>query len=196
MHRAMRSIKKAITRRLWFINSFVYKSFGRKALLYKPVTVKGKKYISIGAGCNIAEGARIEAISQWGDEQRFEPSIEIGENTTFENFVQLTAAGKLTIGHDCVFSSRVFITTAEHDYSVIDKKVMQQKLNVKDVEIGNYCFLGMDVKVFPGVKIGDNVIVGANAIVMNDLPPYTVCIGAPAKVIKKFNFESKEWERI
>ena len=115
-------------------------------------------------------------------------------NTSIENFLHMTSAGSIKIGHDCVILSRVLITNIDHEYAEINRKVMEQELIVKDVEIGDYCFLGMDVKVFPGVKIGDNVIVGANSIVMHDLPSYTVCVGTPAKPIKKYNFQQNRWE--
>ena len=88
------------------------------------------------------------------------------------------------------------ISSIVFDYLFIGKKVHEQDLIVSDVKIGNYCFIGMDVKVFPGVTIGDNVIVGANSIVMNDIPSYSVCVGVPAKVIKKYNFHTKQWEKV
>ena len=191
----MRKMKIAFMRRIAFVVSPFYKKFGKMSCIYKPLMINGRKYISIGKYCNISEGARLEAISKWGN-QNLNPSIEIGDNTSIENFLHLIAAGKVQIGHNCVFSSRVMITSIDHDYLFIGKKVHEQDLIVSDVKIGNYCFIGMDVKVFPGVTIGDNVIVGANSIVMNDIPSYSVCVGVPAKVIKKYNFHTKQWEKV
>ena len=171
----MRKIKIAFMRRITFVFSPFYKKFGKMSCIYKPLMINGRKYISIGKYCNISEGARLEAISKWGN-QNLNPSIEIGDNTSIENFLHLIAA--------------------DHDYLFIGKKVHEQDLIVSDVKIGNYCFIGMDVKVFPGVTIGDNVIVGANSIVMNDIPSYSVCVGVPAKVIKKYNFHTKQWEKV
>lgn len=191
----LRRIKVSLLRRCYFIHRLSYKRFGRKSCIYKPINISGKKYISIGNNCNISEGARIEAINKWGN-QRFAPSIEIGDNTSIENNLHMTSACKLKIGHDCTILSRAMITNINHNYNRINKKVNEQDLIVSDIEIGNYCFIGMDVKIFPGVKIGDNVIVGANSIVMNNLPPYSVCVGVPARVIKKYNVLTKSWERI
>ena len=183
----------ALLRRLYFIFAPFYKKFGKNTCVYKPMQISGKKYISIGERCNICEGARIEAIDRWGD-KHYEPEIIIGDNTSFENFIHLVSAGKISIGHDCVFSSRVFIAQCEHEYITLNEKVMNQRLTTADITIGDYCFLGMDVKVFPGVNIGNNVIVGANSIVMNDLPEYTVCVGVPAKPIKKYDVYTAKWE--
>lgn len=191
----IRRIKIALLRRLYFVNKLCYKNFGRKSCIYKPLNITGKKYISIGDNCNISEGARIEAIDSW-DNQNFTPSIEIGDNTSIENNLHMTAAGDLKIGHDCVILSRALITNINHNYGDVHIKIYKQGLIVKKTEIGDYCFIGMDVKIFPGVTIGNNVIIGANSIVMNDLPSYSVCVGAPAKVIKKYNNQLKTWERI
>jgi len=46
-----------------------------------------------------------------------------------------------------------------------------------------------------GVHIGEHSVIGANAVVTHDIPPYSVVAGIPAKVIKKFNFETNQWEK-
>lgn len=154
-----------------------------------------KKYMKIGNDVSISEYARIEAVTLWGKD-KFKPMLSIGDNTSFEQFAHIVFASNLIIGSNCVFSSRVMINTTNHMYNNINENVMHQKLITKDIHIGNNCFVGMDVKIFPGVTIGENVIVGANSIVMSDLPSYTVCVGVPAKPIKKYNFKTKKWEKI
>lgn len=172
-----------------------YGSFGKGSIIAKPMAISGKKGIYLGNNTRVSVGARIECISSWHG-RYFDSSIVIGDNTSFEQFLHMTSAGKIKIGHDCVFSSRVLITNIDHDYSLINRNILEQPLIVNDVEIGDFCFIGMDVKIFPGVKIGNNVIVGSNSIVLKDLPDYTVCVGVPAKPIKKYNFETKRWEKI
>ena len=51
------------------------------------------------------------------------------------------------------------------------------------------------VKIMAGVHIGEHSVIGANAVVTHDIPPYSVVVGVPAKVIKKFNFETNQWEK-
>lgn len=191
----MRFIKKFIHLIIDFIGRIKYKKYGKNTIIFKPIIISGKKNIEFGNNVRIKEGSRIECISKWGT-QHFDSSINIGDNTSFEQFLHITSAGKLRIGHDCVFSSRVLITNIDHEYSNIETNVLKQPLIVNDVEIGDYCFIGMDVKIFPGVKIGKNVIIGSNSIVLNDLPDYTVCVGIPAKPIKKYNQKTKKWERL
>lgn len=57
--------------------------------------------------------------------------------------------------------------------------------NKGDIVIGNDVWIGYDAIIMPGVKIGDGAIIGTRAIVTNDVPPYTIVGGIPAKVIKK-----------
>jgi len=47
-----------------------------------------------------------------------------------------------------------------------------------------------------GVKIGDNSVIGAGSTVVDDAPPYSVVVGNPARLIKRYNFETKKWERL
>ncbi len=187
-------VKNGILRRIYFVNKPFYKKLGKKAVFFKPIRVYGKKYISLGENVRFGEYARIEALdSRRG--QKFNPEIVIGSGTTFEQYAHITCASKLYIGKNCTFTSRVMVTTISHKYDNVNQTILNNDLETSDVIIGNNCFFGMDTKVFPGVTIGDNVIVGANAIVMNDLPSYTVCVGIPARPIKKYNFELKVWEK-
>ncbi len=188
-----KKIKMAILRRVPLRRLF-YGSCGKKSLIYNPLLITNKKNIYMGDNVFFRDGARIEIIKEWQN-QKFDSKLVIGSNTSFEQNSHITSAGSIKIGHDCVFSARTMITNINHDYKTLSTNVLKQKLICNDVVIGDYCFVGMDVKIFPGVTIGDNVIIGANSIVMHDIPSYCVAVGCPAKVIKKYNFDSKEWER-
>lgn len=192
--------KRIVRSIFYFFHKPFYGSFGKRSVLMKPDLIRGKKNIFIGNYVTIRQNAQIECISYWNEKsenkQVFEASIVIGDGTTIERLCHITSAGLLKIGKDCVIAERVLITNASHDYRDINKTIMGGPLSVKPVVIGDNCFFGMDCKVFPGVTIGDNVIVGANSIVMSDIPSFSVCAGVPAKVIKKYDFEKKEWVKV
>ena len=63
------------------------------------------------------------------------------------------------------------------------------------VEIGEGSWLGENVCVL-GTHIGKHCVIGANSVVTKDIPDYSVAVGIPAKVIKRFDLESKSWRRI
>ena len=183
-----------IKKRLSFLN-FGYKNFGKRSIIYKPILINGKKYISIGNNVMIRNGARLEAIPKHNN-NNYDCSIIIGDNTNIEQGFHCTSAGVLKIGSNCDILPYVLITNINHTYDQIDRNINENDFEVKETIISDNCFIGMNAKIFPGVHIGKNVIIGANSIVMNDIPDYCVAIGTPAKVIKKYDFEKKEWIKI
>lgn len=172
-----------------------YGYLGKKSFIYKPIMICGKKNLFLGDNTWFRNGARIEVVSNWQN-QKFDSKIKIGNNTSFEQNCHITSAGDILIGDNCVFSARVMITNIDHAYTEINKNILLQPLIIRNVKIGNNCFIGMDAKIFPGVTIGDNVIVGANSIVMKDVPSYSVVVGNPARVIKKYDFETNQWVKV
>lgn len=72
----------------------------------------------------------------------------------------------------------------------------KELLTTGAINIGNGCWLGQNVVVLPGVTIGERSIIGANAVVSNDIPPYSIAVGMPAKVIKRFNLDTNNWEKV
>lgn len=62
--------------------------------------------------------------------------------------------------------------------------------------IDDNVWLGELVCIMPGVTVGKGSIVGAHSVVTHDIPPYSIAVGSPAKVIKQYNFSTKIWEAI
>ena len=93
-------------------------------------------------------------------------------------------------------SSHVFITDAEHEYKgTISGSILNQKLNTGETVIEEEAFLGIGVRVIKAVHIGKHAVIGANSVVTNDIPAYSVAVGIPARVIKQYNPETNQWER-
>ncbi len=66
----------------------------------------------------------------------------------------------------------------------------------RPITIGKGCFLAANVVVTPGVTIGDGVVIGANSVVTSDIPSYSLAVGCPAKVVKRHNPQTGQWERV
>ncbi len=172
-----------------------YGAFGENSKIYRPKTfIVNKKHIFIGKNVLVRKYARIEPIVQW-HEQAFNPKIIIGDGVTFEQNLHLTCANRVEIGDFSSISSFVFITDIDHEYRDSSKPVMQQPLLASETVIGKCSFVGTGVKIMAGVHIGEHSVIGANSVVTHDIPPYSVAAGIPAKVIKKFNFETNQWEK-
>ena len=62
--------------------------------------------------------------------------------------------------------------------------------------IGEGSWIGINVVIIGDVHVGKNCVIGANSIVINDIPDYSVAVGNPAKIIKKYDFEAKTWKKV
>lgn len=173
-------------------NAF-YGQFGKKSKIVKPIRVLGKKYIYVGNDVHILDGARIEAVPKWHGKV-LHPRLQIGDGTNIEQSCHIIAASDLFIGKNCCFSAFVYVADCSHQY-IPGKNALDTELEIKPTEIGNGVFVGIGAKILPGVKLGDGCVIGANAVVTHDIPPYCVAAGVPAKVIKKYDFEKKQWEK-
>ncbi len=98
-----------------------------------------------------------------------------------------TRSGKITVGTNTVFGEHVMVLTGKHNF-ISDIK-SEEELHVvpesgRDIEIGNNCYIGSGAIIIGPVRIGDYAVVGAGAVVTNDVMPQTLVGGVPAKKIK------------
>ncbi|MGC8708155.1 MAG: CatB-related O-acetyltransferase [Athalassotoga sp.] len=118
----------------------------------------------------------------------------IGQRTIIQN---------ASIGNFCSISWNVTIGPDMHPINYLSTHLMINKFSdepvfdtqVKRIEIGNDVWIGCNVVVMPGVKIGDGAIVGSSAVVTKDVPPFAIVVGVPAHVIR-YRFEEDVIERL
>ena len=157
------------------------------SLFAKPIKLYGVKHAYLGKRFRILNGARFE-IHDKGE-------LHVGENVSIGQNFHVVAGGneKLYIGNNVTISGNVFISNMNHSYEKINTHCYDQEHIAKETSIGDYCFIGYGAVVLPGTKLGKNVIVGANAVVHGEFPDYTVIAGNPAKIIKQYDMEKKQW---
>lgn len=165
-----------------------------------PIDIRNKKNINLGRNLTTGIGCRIECfpINDAG-----EVVLKFGENVQMNDYVHITAAKSVEIGDNVLMASKIYISDCSHGSYLGDSNdsspltsPIDRPLSVKPVKIENNVWLGEYVSVLPGVTIGQGTIVGANSVVSKSLPPNVIAVGAPAKPIKKFNFETNQWEKI
>ena len=121
--------------------------------------------------------------------------IEIGKHTYIGPYTCISCYGKLKIGQDCLIASHSSIYAHNHTFADPSLEIANQGINHKGIVIEDDCWLGTGVRVVDGVTIGKGSIVGAGAVVAKDIPPYSVAVGIPAKVISKRTDKLKPVER-
>ena len=169
------------------------KRFDKESLVMRPWRFEGERFIQIGSRSVIFQGSNICAVAQY-EGQSFTPSIWIGNDVYIGHYAFLTAISGITIGDGCVLSEHVYVTDFFHGFAPDCGLIMKQALVSKGpVVIGPNCFLGYRVAVMPGVTLGEWCIVGTNSVVTRSFPAYSMVAGSPARLVKVYSHELKEW---
>lgn len=111
-------------------------------------------------------------------------SVQIGENTYIGPYTCL-AGNSIQIGENCLIASHSGIYATNHIFDDLSRPITEQGNSFKGIVIEDDCWLGSGVRVLDGVTIGRGSVVGAGAVVTKNLPPYSIAVGVPAKVISK-----------
>lgn len=167
---------------------------GRLSTVAKPCSLQGggHQYISIGDYTNIQSHCILGCWKNYG-EQRFTPSINIGNNCSIGEYNHITACNKITIGDGLLTGRFVYIGDNAHGALSQEESTVppiERKLKSKgEIIIGNNVWIGDKATILSGVTIGDNVIIGAGSIVTHDIPSNCMAVGMPGKVVKSLNEE-------
>jgi len=140
-----------------------------------------------------------------------EGRLEIGPHTLFEPGVWITAPGTaririgsgcflnlgvmvaavelVEIGDHCMFANGCFVTDADHRVDDPDRPITWQGFRSKGpTRVGDNVWCGANVVITSGVTVGERCVIGANSVVNHDLPPYSIAVGAPARVIRQITY--------
>lgn len=108
-------------------------------------------------------------------------NIEIGSNFYSNHNLTIVDVCKVTIGNNVLFGPHVMISTGTHPIDPIERQKTEFGASIS---IGNDVWLGGNVSVLPGVRIGNNCVIGAGSVVNRDIPDNSVAVGNPCRVIK------------
>lgn len=109
-------------------------------------------------------------------------NLTIGKNVAFKSATYIDCNGKVSVGDYCHFGGNLSILTTSHVYNG-DFAPYSKNDRVADVTIADFVWLGRNVVVMPGVKIGRGAIIGAGSIVTKSIDAYAICGGNPCKNI-------------
>ncbi|MES2332701.1 MAG: acyltransferase [Bacteroidota bacterium] len=104
--------------------------------------------------------------------------------------------GPVTIGNDVILAQNVVASGLNHGYEDIQLPISKQNINTSAIVIEDECWIGANVVIVAGVTIGKHSVVAAGAIVTKDIPPYSVAVGNPARVIKQYDAAQGVWKKI
>ncbi|MFZ4618309.1 MAG: hypothetical protein ACOYM2_19235 [Rectinemataceae bacterium] len=166
-------------------------------LIRFPFDVRNRKMIRWGIGFTTGKNCRLEALEYSSKV----PTLLIGNNVQINDNVHIAALRQVRIGDNVLIASKVFISDCSHgEYGQVDGSSpymppAMRGLVSEDVLIEDNVWLGDNVVVLPGATIGYGSIIGSSAVVTGNIPPMTIAVGIPAKVIKFYNEVAKKWEK-
>jgi len=180
-------INKILKNIKWEFQKKTFKSIGNDCKVGIGFSVSGNQYISIGDNFRAGKNVIIDAFDSYLD-QTFTPNIFIGNNVTITDNCYISCANNIIINDGVLIGVNTFITDNFHGNSGIEEiDIIPSKRNLSSkgpVIIGKNVWIGRNVCIMPGIKVGFGAIIGANAVVTKDIPPYAIAGGVPAKVIK------------
>jgi acetyltransferase-like isoleucine patch superfamily enzyme len=110
--------------------------------------------------------------------------VEIGEKTVMGQECTISAYQHVRIGEQCVIADRTMFIDFDHGIVEVERPIRLQGIYKRDVEVGSNVWIGYGACILRGVRIGDNSVIGTNAVVTRDVPANAVVAGSPARVIR------------
>jgi acetyltransferase-like isoleucine patch superfamily enzyme len=167
--------------------------FGRNSIIVFPTdTIFNERYIHIGEGTMIGAHVTLSAGMVPGQQCLTDPVVRIGDRCLIGKGTGIVGHLAIDIGNDVWTGHHVYITDQNHGYEDITRPISQQTMPEQPVTIGDGSWIGFGAVVLPGARIGRHVTIGANSVVVGEVPDYSVAVGAPARVISRY-VEGEGW---
>ncbi|HRE41226.1 MAG TPA: acyltransferase [Ignavibacteria bacterium] len=141
--------------------------------------------------------------------------FELGEYSTIEDFATVNNGvgdviigvktriglgnviiGPVQIGNNVMLAQNIVLSGLNHSYENIEIPIMNQQVTKSKIIIEDDCWIGANSIILSGIQIGKHSVVAGGSVVTKNVPPYSVVAGNPAKILKKYNFESNKWEKV
>lgn len=170
----------------WFANPFVHKK-GRNSIIRRRTRLDVFPFngFSLGSQSVIEDFATIN--NGVGD-------VHIGKHSIVG--ISDVIIGPVKIGNNVMLAQHVVVSGLNHGYEQIDLAPKEQAVRCKLITISDDVWIGANSVVAAGVTIGRHSVIGAGSVVTKDIPDFSVAVGNPAKVIKRYNHAAACWERI
>ena len=169
--------------------------FSQARIVRRPVYIRGRKSIAGAVGLTTGRFCRFDLDGE-------KKTLFIGDNCEFGDNTHIVALNKVEIGDDVLIASKAFISDCSHGSYCTNNAVLSDKPSTKpndrkldygSVRIGNNVWIGENAVILKGSDIGDGCVIGANAVITKSIPPGSIVIGAN-KIIKRYNEKANAWD--
>lgn len=163
---------------------FIYLKRGKHSVIYKSVRKDLVPFNNFSLG-------EYSVVEDYCTLNNAVGDIYIGNHTRIG--MGNTIIGPVKIGDKVNLAQNIVISGLNHNFQDASIPISDQGVTTSPVIIDNDVWVGANSVILPGVSIGKHSVIGAGSIVTKDIPAYSVAIGNPAQIVKKFDFENKEW---
>ncbi|MDC1753711.1 acyltransferase [Bacteroides uniformis] len=177
------------------IRSFCYRlfwghsfgSFGKGSIIVSP-RIFNPKYIYIGKNCLINDKVWLASSGNGS-------KLIIGNRVRIGRFSEIFAIQSITIEEGVVMAENTYISDNTHSFDDVNIPIRDQEvIPLNNVVVGSGTWIGRNACIM-GCKIGRNCVIGAFSFVKKDIPDYCVVVGNPARIVKRYNPQSGQWEK-
>jgi acetyltransferase-like isoleucine patch superfamily enzyme len=177
----------------WLMSPLLY-SLGGKSRICPPFRFANLQQVRVGRAVVINRDCWIGVVSDSTD--RNSVKLTIGNGCAIGMGATISATSSIVLEDDVLLARNVYISDHGHAFSDISRPIKDQGITAPaPVRIGKGTWLGQNVVVLPGVTIGEHCVVGANAVVRESIPPNSVSVGIPARVVRRYNSVTRQWEK-
>lgn len=170
----------------WFVNPFIHKK-GARATIRRRTRIDVLPFNAFNIGTN-------STIEDFSTINNGVGDVHIGNNTLIG--MGNVLIGPIHVGNNVIFAQNIVASALNHEYRNPEIPIHAQKILTSQILIEDDCWIAANAVITAGVTIGKHSVIAAGAVVTKNIPPYSVAVGNPARVIKKYNFETKEWEKV
>lgn len=180
-------------------NHLISRKLGVKTInIGSRSSLRGLSFIKMGEDFSADEGLWLHAITKYND-QAFSPKIIIGNHVRVSRWVHIAATHFVEIGDNVLVGSKVIII--DHNHGQYSREHTSPNVapslrpldHDRKVVVERNVWLGDGVVVTPNSSIGEGSVIGPNSVVRGRIPPFSIAAGAPARVLKIFDFNTNSW---
>jgi acetyltransferase-like isoleucine patch superfamily enzyme len=165
--------------RPWHVRRFA--AFGEGTLLVRPRLIKGGRKIAIGRRCLIYPDCSLSVErTAWSAPG---PRLVLGDGVVLQSNVTITCAEHVELADSAAIGANALISDNDHTIDGSAESILATPLVCAPVRIGRGVWVGHNCSIVKGARIGDFSVIGANSVVRGEIPPYSVAVGAPARVV-------------
>lgn len=175
-------------------NRFLFGAYGKDVYIEPGVMINRPRFVQVGNHVRIKRNSSINLHPK--DKKSKEILLFIGDDVIISESCFISACNRIVIEENVGISPNVMIIDNSRKPGDVIRPSKEQKLEIGTVHIGADSWIAYGACVFPNVTIGRHCIIGALSVVNRDIPPYSIAVGSPAKVVKRYDFDRKEWVKL